>query len=85
VLTPSRLITDSADDLFGMIEKRGYKFVPVGEALKDEAYQRPENFYGKAGISWFERWQMADGKTPLDEPPVSENIQKIWNERKPKK
>ena len=85
VLTPSRLITDSADELFGMIEKRGYKFVSMDEAQKDEAYRTPENFYGGAGISWFERWQMADGKALRAEPKVSDEVQKIWDEKKPAK
>jgi hypothetical protein len=85
VLTPSRLITDSADDLFGMIEKRGYRYVSMEEALRDEAYRTPENFYGEAGISWFERWQMAAGGKLLDEPPVSENVQKVWDANKSRK
>ena len=84
VLTSSRLVADSADDLFGMIEKRGYQFVSMEEALKDEAYQTPENFYGKSGISWFERWQMAKGKKLLDEPEVSDYVQKIWDESRAK-
>lgn len=85
VLTTSRLVADSADDLFGMIERRGYKFVPMDEAQSDEAYNTPENFVGKSGISWFERWQMAQDKKLLDEPKVSEDVEKIWNEAKNKK
>jgi len=85
VLTPSRLVTDSSDELFGMIEKRGYKFVSMDEALSDEAYKTPESFYGKSGISWFERWQMASGKALRSEPEVSEYVQKIWDEAKAKK
>ncbi|HEX8368229.1 MAG TPA: M56 family metallopeptidase [Pyrinomonadaceae bacterium] len=85
VLTPSRLVTDSANELFGMIEKRGYQFVSMEEALTDEAYKTEESFYGKAGISWFERWQMAKGKKLLDEPEVDAGVQKIWNENKAKK
>ena len=84
VLTPSRLVTDSADELFGMIEKRGYQFISMEEALADEAYRTEENFYGKAGISWFERWQMAKGKKLRDEPDIDANVQKIWNESKSK-
>ena len=85
VLTPSRLIADSADDLFGMIEKHGYGFVTMDEAQSDAAYQTPENFVGiKAGISWFERWQMAQGKKLRDEPKVNTDIEKIWEEGKPK-
>jgi beta-lactamase regulating signal transducer with metallopeptidase domain/peptidoglycan/xylan/chitin deacetylase (PgdA/CDA1 family) len=84
VLTPSRLVTDSFDDLFGMIKKRGYEFVSMEEALSDEAYKTPENFIGKAGISWFERWRMASGKRLRDEPGADSLVQKIWDEKKPK-
>lgn len=84
VLTPSRLVADSADELFGMIQKRGYQFVSMDEALKDDAYQTPENFVGKSGISWFERWQMAKGKKLLDEPRVDDDVWKSWNAKKPK-
>jgi beta-lactamase regulating signal transducer with metallopeptidase domain len=90
VLTPSRLITDSADDLFGMIEKRGYKFVAMEEALADEAYKTPENFVntrdaiGKSGISWFERWTLAQGKKLREEPKVDARVWKTWEEKKSK-
>ena len=84
VLTPSRLVTDSADELFGMIEKRGYKFVSMDEAQKDEAYQTPENFYGNSGISWFERWQMLQGKKLRDEPRVDKKVWELWEKSKPK-
>ena len=84
VLTPSRLVADSSDELFGMIQKRGYQFVSMDEAQKDEAYQTPETFTGKSGISWFERWQMAKGKKLLDEPRVHADVWKIWNETKSK-
>lgn len=81
VLTPSRLVGDSFDDLFGMIEKRGYKFVSMEEALLDSAYQTPENFYGKAGISWFERWRMAQSGKLLEEPQVSSTVEDMWKNR----
>ena len=81
VLTPSLLVGDSFDELFGMIEKRGYKFVSMEEALSDAAYQTPENFYGKAGISWFERWQMARGEKLLDEPEVNPTVEYVWKNR----
>ena len=84
VLTPSRLVADSADDLFGMIEKRGYKFVSMDEAQSDEAYKTPESFIGKSGISWFERWTMAAGKPLRDEPRVDEDIQKVWDKSRVK-
>ncbi|HXG82705.1 MAG TPA: M56 family metallopeptidase [Pyrinomonadaceae bacterium] len=83
VLTPSRLVADSFDDVFGMLEKRGYQFVSMDEAQKDEAYNTPEKIVdSKSGISWFERWQMARGKKLRDEPRVAASVWKIWNERK---
>jgi peptidoglycan/xylan/chitin deacetylase (PgdA/CDA1 family) len=85
VLTPSRLVADSSDELFSMIEKRGYKFVSMDEALKDEAYNTPENFVGKSGISWFERWTMAQGKPLRNEPRVSATVSNIWETKKPGK
>jgi beta-lactamase regulating signal transducer with metallopeptidase domain len=84
VLTTSRLIADSADELFGMIENRGYRFVPIDEAQADEAYRTPENFYGKAGVSWFERWQLAQGKKLRAEPKVSKSVEDTWDYRKNK-
>ena len=86
VLTPSRLITDTADDFFGMLQKRGYKFVSMDEAQSDEAYQTKEALVeSKSGISWFERWQMAQGKKLRDEPKVSESVWRTWQELKDKK
>ncbi len=82
VLTSSRLVTDSADDLFGMIQKRGYLFVSMDEAQSDEAYKTAENFAGDSGISWFERWTLAQGKPLLDEPKIEPGVQKIWDAKK---
>ncbi len=83
VLTPSRLVVDSADELFGAFEKRGYKFISMSEAQADEAYQTEEKHVdSNSGISWFERWQMAQGKKLRDEPRVSKLVYKTWNEKK---
>jgi hypothetical protein len=84
VLTPSRLVADSADELFGMIAKRGYKFVPMGEAMRDEAFNTPETYEGENGISWYERWTLTAGKRLRNEPEIDPLVQKIWNERKKK-
>ncbi len=83
VLTPSRLVADSSDELFGAFEKNGYKFVSMDEAQADAAYQTEEKHVdSKSGISWFERWQMAQNKKLRDEPRVSKLVEKIWNEKK---
>ena len=44
VLTPSLLVGDSFDELFGMIENRGYKFVSMEEALSDRGISNARKF-----------------------------------------
>ncbi len=85
VLTPSRLVTDTADDFFAMAAKRGYEFISVDEAQGDRAYKTAENFTGNAGISWFERWAMAKGTPLRDEPQVDASVERVWNVRQAKK
>lgn len=50
------------DDLAAMMKKRGYKFVSLEEALKDEAYSLPDTYIGPAGISWLHRWPREKGR-----------------------
>lgn len=50
------------DDLAAMMKKRGYKFIPLEEALKDEAYALPDTYIGPAGISWLHRWAREKGR-----------------------
>lgn len=49
-------------DIAKMLEKRGYRFVSLGDALKDKAYRLPDRFTGASGISWLHRWAIARGK-----------------------
>ncbi|MFT3744057.1 MAG: polysaccharide deacetylase family protein [Pyrinomonadaceae bacterium] len=84
VLTSSRLVTDTADDFFAMLDKRSYSYVSVDKAQSDEAYKTTEDFTGNAGISWFERWAMAK-KLPLkQEPEVDANVARTWETRSKK-
>jgi len=86
VLTTSRLVAESGDELFGMIENRGYKFVSMDEAQADEAYRTPDDYYPcKAGVSWFERWQFGQGKKLRAEPEVSQSVTDVWDNRNDKK
>ena len=45
------LNADYFDKLAQMIEKRGYKFISLDEALKDKAYTSPDAYAGPAGIT----------------------------------
>lgn len=71
--------SDYMDDLAAIFKKRGYKFVSLEEALKDEAYRLPDTYLGPAGISWLHRWAMAKGKEFIvaNEPMVPEFVLKL--------
>ncbi|QQS41307.1 MAG: polysaccharide deacetylase family protein [Acidobacteriota bacterium] len=69
-------------DLFGelakMYKRRGYEFVTLEKALEDKAYEMPDEFTGRAGISWIHRWVLAKDRALLvkDEPAVPEFVLK---------
>ncbi len=62
LLHANSINADYFDDLMKMYKKRGYKFITLEEALTDEAYRLPDEFTGRAGISWIHRWAIAKGK-----------------------
>jgi len=43
------------------LTERGYTFVPLDEALRDEAYRSPARASGRFGPSWLARWARARG------------------------
>ena len=43
------------------MRKRGYQFITLEEAMRDEAYARPDTFAGSGG-SWISRTARALGK-----------------------
>jgi len=71
--------SDYMDDLAKMMKKRGYKFVTLEEALRDEAYRLPDTFTKRAGISWLHRWALDKGRETIlpNEPMVPEFVLKL--------
>ena len=71
--------SDYFDDLAAMFKRRGYKFVDLETALKDEAYRGPDNFTEAAGISWLHRWALDRGQENVlaDEPKVPDFVLKL--------
>lgn len=69
---------DYFDDLAAMFKRRGYKFVTLEEALKDDAYRLPDTYVGPAGISWLHRWAREKGREYIvpDEPKIPEFVLK---------
>ncbi len=67
------LNSDLYPGLARMMKKRGYRFVPLAEALEDPAFRSPDAFTGPGGISWLHRWALTRGDKRLilpDEPMV---------------
>ena len=58
----NQINTETLDLLLGLLEKRGYRFVTLDEALADPAYATPDRFVGTVGISWIDRWRVSFGQ-----------------------
>jgi len=55
-------------EVLAMFRRRGYAFVSLDYALRDEAYRMRENFVGTGGFSWIHRWARAKGLSNKGEP-----------------
>jgi peptidoglycan/xylan/chitin deacetylase (PgdA/CDA1 family) len=58
----NRLNADHFPEVVAMLERRGYRFLPLHEALEDPAYASPDTFTGRAGISWLHRWALSSDR-----------------------
>jgi peptidoglycan/xylan/chitin deacetylase (PgdA/CDA1 family) len=70
VIHSNELHTDALDALLTRMEQRGYRWITLGEAMKDAAYATPDEYVGKWGPSWLHRWRVAKNLPPrmADEP-----------------
>ncbi len=70
-------------DLFGRlaasVEARGYGFITLEDALKDEAYRLPDDYVGRWGISWLHHWELTSGKKRSPSPDPPEWVQKAYD------
>jgi len=63
------------DRLFTMLEKRGYTFITLGDALSDPAYKLPEKYTPTS--DWFALWASSGGKSFVG-PTPPDYIQKAY-------
>lgn len=56
------LNADYFDELANIMTNRGYSFVTLEEALKDDIYKHPDTTVTKGGFSWLHRWRITDKK-----------------------
>ena len=49
---------DALDAILAVLERRGFRFVTLEEALRDPAYESPDGYIGPHGPSWLRRWSI---------------------------
>jgi peptidoglycan/xylan/chitin deacetylase (PgdA/CDA1 family) len=52
------------DALLRRLERRGYRFVELSQALADPAFASPDQYTGPGGITWLHRWALTRGVPP---------------------
>lgn len=62
LLHANRLNADRVADVLDLLEARGYEFVSLPEAMEDEAYDLPDGYVGRQGITWLHRWAITAGQ-----------------------
>jgi len=50
------------NDLLKLTKDLGYDFITLDQALEDQAYLEPDNYYTAFGVSWLYRWDYTRGK-----------------------
>jgi len=56
LLHANAINADHFKDIVAMLQKRGYRFITLQDALSDKAYTSPDTYAGPGGISWLDRW-----------------------------
>jgi peptidoglycan-N-acetylglucosamine deacetylase len=67
LLHANELNADHVGDLIAMFRNRGYRFIPLDEALRDPAFALQDSLVPR-GLSWLHRWMLAKGLPVQAEP-----------------
>jgi peptidoglycan-N-acetylglucosamine deacetylase len=67
--------------LADVIKKRGYRFITLEEALKDEAYKQPDTYAGDYGHTWLRHWEATAGKTSPQSSDPPDWVMKLYTAR----
>jgi peptidoglycan-N-acetylglucosamine deacetylase len=68
LLHGNQLEADHIGDLIALLRKRGYRLIPLEDALGDQAYSLPDTFVGEEGTGWIDHWAITLGKPPQGAP-----------------
>jgi peptidoglycan-N-acetylglucosamine deacetylase len=77
LLHSNELNADHLAELLDVIKTRGYRFITLEEALKDEIYRDPPKYAPTS--DWMHRWSYSLGK-PNDPPPPPDYVRRIFDE-----
>jgi peptidoglycan/xylan/chitin deacetylase (PgdA/CDA1 family) len=67
VLHANALNADYFSALAAMLQRRGYRFISLDEAMADNAYQSALGFSAHEGESWLENWSRVAGLRPFQQ------------------
>jgi len=81
LLHVNELNADHLESLIEMLRDGGYGFIPLEVALEDPAFRLPEAVHEK-GLSWIERWRLAQGLAMKNPPAVSDWVLKMAENEK---
>jgi peptidoglycan/xylan/chitin deacetylase (PgdA/CDA1 family) len=81
LLHANLLNADHFGEVAKMFERRGYRFISLDEALRDKAYALPDNYTGRAGFSWLQRWAKVKQHKFTSEPDVPQLIKDLEQRR----
>jgi len=68
LLHASNLEADHIGELLDVLRKRGYRFIPLQDALSDSAYSLPDTYVGEEGTGWIDHWAITQGNIPQGAP-----------------
>jgi peptidoglycan-N-acetylglucosamine deacetylase len=68
LLHASNLEADHIGELLDVLRKRGYRFIPLGDALSDAAYSMSNTYVGEEGSGWIDQLAITQGKIPRGAP-----------------
>lgn len=77
LLHANRLNADYFVELAEMMRDRGYEFITLAEALRDPAYDLPDDYTGREGRSWLQRWAITQGRDPGEQPDAPQWIEEV--------
>jgi peptidoglycan/xylan/chitin deacetylase (PgdA/CDA1 family) len=78
LLHANTLNADRFGALAEALVRRGYRFVPLAEALQDDVYRLRDEFVGAPGNSWLNHWEVTAGRKPVPTPGPPEWINKAY-------